>query len=291
MFKLKHKWLMRIGMVVLLLAIVLMIVGFVPYLRSRVVMGIVTWVESEKVVGREEGITIQLVSPDQGEAVGLDWFSQMILFNQPGVSLSRLGLEGSGEIDLSIYYTFGHFEHGRSTIYDESSPYNSAFYGAYIIKLKPDEETMAPTVQQMTEAVTRFDYTSLILSQLGLDIQKAFFDPQVVETRSNVKLFNTDAWTMTDAIIHTRSVVHTPASFVLHDLQFGKPKTKKSEMDVSEMASQETDFPNIKLYGRTYAKYFEEKAIYVIFYVQSPSAELVEKTDQTLILESKLRLK
>ncbi len=287
----KHKWLVRMGMVALLLAIALMTIGFVPYLRSRVVMGIVTWVESEKVIGREEGLAIHFASPKKGENAGLNWFSQMILFNQSGVSFSRLGLEGSGKVDLSIYYTFGDFEHGRSTIYDDHSPYNSAFYGAYIIKVKPEEGIIAPTVQKMTEAVTRFDYTSLILSQLGLDIEKAYFDPQVVETRSNLNLFNTDTWTMTDAIIHTRSVMHTPKSFVLHDLQFGKPKMKKSEMEVSEMVSQETEFPEIKLYGRTYAKYFEDKAIYVIFYVQSPSAELVEKTDQNLILESKLRLK
>lgn len=290
MFRHKHKWLMRVGVCVLILVVTMMIVGFVPVLRSRVVMGMVTWVETGKVVGREEGISIQLVPPDQGEAVGLDWFSQMILFNQSGVSLSRLGLEGSGEIDLSIYYTFGDFEHGRSTIYDETSPYNSAFYGAYIIKLKPNEGTKPPSVQQMTEAVTRFDYTSLILSQLGLDIEKAYFDPQVVETRSNIKLFNTDAWTMTDAIIRTRSVMHTPASFVLHDLQFGKPKTEQSEMKIAKTELLETEFPEIELYGRTYATYFEEESIYVIFYVQSPSAELVEKTDLHLILKSQVKI-
>ena len=211
--------------------------------------------------------------------------SQMVLFNQSGVSFERLGLEGEGKAELSIYYTFGDLKAGHSTIYDIDSPYNSAFYGAYVIKLKPEnplenENSLENrvSINDLTEAVTRYDYTRLILAQLGLDREKAYFNPEVGETRSNLTLFDSDSWTMTDAIIQTRSVTHMADGFLLHYLQFGKPKTQ--HLDEA--------FPELTLYGRTYSKYFSEEEIYVIFYVQAPDKALLEKTDEILLSKSKV---
>jgi len=82
-------------------------------------------------------LAIEFVDPVSAKENGLNWYSNMLLFNVKRVFPFRsIDLHGNGMLDMSIYYTFGDFEQGRSRIYDLNSPYNSAFYGAYIIKLK-----------------------------------------------------------------------------------------------------------------------------------------------------------
>ncbi len=45
------------------------------------------------------------------------------------------------------------------------------------------------------------------------------------------------------------------------------------------------------LFGRTYAKYFKEEDIYVIFYIQAADMGLIEKTDTLLLSESMVIVK
>ena len=256
-----------------LLALILL----TPSLRSHSIMGVVSRFESFDVLGKGEGLAIEFTPPGSAQEEGLDWYPRMLLFNTNDLTYSRIGLDGEGTVHMSIYYTFGDFANGSSSIFDVLSPYNSAFYGAYIIRLNPETESEEIVdLEKLTGAVTHYDYTSLILSQLGLNTHEAYFEPKVEKTSTAITAFGSDQWTQFDVNIKTRAVVHQASDFKQQYLQYGKPKA----LDSTE------DFPPVTLYGRTYSKYFTEEDLYVIFYVQAGDKDLVEKTDEVLLSNS-----
>lgn len=272
---------MRRAIIALILAVVFLfaLVLLIPSVRSNAIMGVVSWFEAYDVLGRDEGLAIEFTPPGSAQDEGLDWYPRMLLFNNSGLTYSGLGLDGEGTVVMSIYYTFGDFDKWSSSIYDMDSSYKSAFYGAYIVKLKPEEgSSSAPDLDKLAEAVTRYDYTSLILSQLGLDIREAYFEPEVESMQTDVAGFGSDGWTRIDANIKTRAVTHRAGDFKQHYLQFGKP----GDLEGSE------DFPETILYGRTYSKYFAEEDLYVVFYIQAGDSDLVEKTDELLLSNSRV---
>lgn len=262
--------------IVAMLSMITLSIIVIPSWRSHVLMGVITKFESANVVGKAEGITLEFASPHEGDFVGLNWSSPMILFNKFGMPIERLGFEGEETVDLSIYYTFGEFENGSSLIYKEDSPYNSAFYGAYVIRL--DDSKGPVDLMKLTAAITRYDYRVLILYQLGLDINEASFNALVTEVQKGVSCFGSDDWLQVDAVIETRSVSHASSGFRQHYLQFGWPL--KNQLLV--------DFPEVTLYGRTYTKYYAEEGVYVIFYVQAATPELVDATDKLILSKSKI---
>ena len=262
--------------IVTMLIVSTLFVMMIPSWRSHVLMHVITKFESANAVGKAEGIHIAFTSPREGDLEGLKWSSPMILFNKFDMLMERLGFEGEETVDLSIYYTFGAFEKGSSLIYKEDSPYNSAFYGAYVIRL--DDSKGPVDLMKLTAAITRYDYRVLILYQLGLDINEASFNALVTEVQKGVSCFGSDDWLQVDAVIETRSVSHASSGFRQHYLQFGWPL--KNQLLV--------DFPEVTLYGRTYTKYYAEEGVYVIFYVQAATPELMNLTDQLLLSKSKI---
>lgn len=267
--------------IITILIFVLTIIVITPSMRSYMIMGAVSWLESFDVVGKSEGLNIQFVDPGSVQAEGLTWFQCILLFNTTGVPLSDLNISGEGTADISIYYTFGDFVQGRSTIYDINSPYISAFYGAYTVRLKHEGESFDPSLAELIESVTRYDYTNLILSQLGLENEDVYFKAETESINNYIKAFGSDGWVKIDAKIKTRAMAHKANGFKQHYLQFGKPKADKEDLD----------FPPMTLFGRTYAKYFKEEDIYVIFYIQAADMGLIEKTDLFLLSESMVIVK
>ena len=237
--------------------------------------------EAFHVLGKDEGLAIEFVDPVSAKENGLNWYSNMLLFNARDISFSNIDLHGNGMLDMSIYYTFGDFEQGRSSIYDPNSPYNSAFYGAYIIKLKSDQYSEEEIdLADLAEAVTRYDYLSLILSQLGLNNEEAYFKPEATWIKDGISKFGIDDWVQIDSYVNTRSVTHIHDGFRRHYLQFGKPNVEETH----------NNFPPMTLFGRAYAKYFKEEDIYVIFYIQAASEGLVNRTDRYLLSQSKVSI-
>jgi len=259
-----------------MLIVITLLVMMIPSWRSHILMRAITEYESAKVVGKAEGITLEFASSHVRDFEELKWSSPMILFNKFGMPIERLGFDGEETVDLSIYYTFGAFENGSSLIYKEDSPYNSAFYGAYVIRLDDSKGTV--DLMKLTAAITRYDYHVLILYQLGLDINEADFTADVADVQKSVTRFGSDDWLQVDAMIETRSVSHVSSGFRQHYLQFGWPLQNQLLVD----------FPEVTLYGRTYTKYYAEEGVYVIFYVQAATPELMDFTDQELLSKSKI---
>jgi len=268
--------------VVFILMFTISIAFLAPSIRSHIIMSLASWEESFHVLGKDEGLAIEFVDPISAKENGLNWYSNMLLFNARDISSSSIDLHGNGLLDMSIYYTFGDFEKGRSSIYDPKSPYNSAFYGAYIIKLKSDQYSEEEIdLAELAEAVTRYDYLSLILSQLGLDNEEAYFKPEAIVIKDGISKFGIDDWMQIDSYVNTRSVTHIPDGFKQHYLQLGKPKSDNENFD----------FPPITLFGRTYCKYFKDKDVYTIFYIQAANEDLVDITDKYLLSQSKILIK
>lgn len=134
---------------------------------------------------------------------------------------------------------------------------------------------------ELIESVTRYDYTNLILSQQGLENEDVYFKAETESINNYIKAFGSDGLVKIDAKIKTRAMAHKANGFKQHYLQFGKPKADKEDLD----------FPPMTLFGRTYAKYFKEEDIYVIFYIQAADMGLIEKTDLFLLSESKVIVK
>ena len=109
----------RIITLVVIYIVILAFIGLMPSVRSHVIMSAASWYESFRVLGRDEGLKIEFAAHMSDKDRVLDWYSKMLLFNNFDVAFSRLGLEGEGTADLSIYYTFGDFNEGRSIIYNE----------------------------------------------------------------------------------------------------------------------------------------------------------------------------
>lgn len=250
--------------------------------RSHIIMNLMSWKEAFHVLGKNEGLAIEFVDPGSAKENGLNWYSNMLLFNTRDISFSSIDLHGDEMLDMSIYYTFGDFEQGRSSIYDLNSPYNSAFYGAYMIKLKPGQQSEEVIdLAELAEAVTRYDYLDLILSQLGLSNEDAYFEPEAIVIKEGINKFGIDDWVKIDSHLNTRAVIHIPDVFRQHYLQFGKPNA----------VGTNDDFPPITLFGRTYCKYFEDKDLYIIFYIQAANEDLLESTDKYLLSQSKVSTK
>lgn len=265
--------------VVFILLFTISIAFLAPSIRSHIIMSLASWKESFHVLGKDKGLTIEFTDPGSAKENGLNWYSRMLLFNTGDIPLSSIYLNGRGILDMSIYYTFGDFEQGRSSIYHPNSPYNSSFYGAYIIKIEPDQQSNEGIdLAELAEAVTRYDYLELILVQLGLDNEEAYFEPEAIMINEGINKFGIDDWLKIDSRVNTRSVAHTQYGFKQHYLQFGKPHT--AEMD--------DDFPPITLFGRTYCKYIEDKDFYVVFYIQAASEDLVDSTDKYLLSQCKV---
>lgn len=60
--------------IIIILIFVLTIIAITPSMRSYMIMGAVSWLESFDVVGKSEGLNIQFVDPGSVQAEGLTWF-------------------------------------------------------------------------------------------------------------------------------------------------------------------------------------------------------------------------
>lgn len=272
--KIKHVRFRIIVFLIVLALLLTLIWASQPATFSHLVMKVVSSSAEAKGVAAQSGLNIQFENPESSKM--LNWFSEMCLYNVPDLSEKDLGLEGNREFELSIYYTFGDFKNGRSLVYEVESEYHNAFYGAYVIKGLGDISDN----QAVLEAVARYDYTKLILSGLGYAKQQISFEPVSASVASKITYCGSDNWNRWDATVKTRSVNHRVTSNLQHYVQFGKPA----------LAEQTPEFGETQLYGRMYAKYFNEQEVCVIFYIMTPDQVLLTRTDEQLLSKTSIRL-
>jgi len=208
-----------------------------------------------------------------------DWYPFVMTFNPSSSSFSkRVGRD----VEISIMYNFGAFQYlkGASSYYDDDSPYYNSFYGAYVIH---DERQAFGFYQDGTlneaelSIVPDYDMRILVLRSIGCS--EPTFDYTVDDITYDNRYLGTDGWTIMTSTIETQSPIHDVKKNYQAYIQYGKPS-------ISDYRG--VDFPDMILYGRVYAKYFEVQKLTVCFYIIGSDLEAMDACDSEILQKSEL---
>ena len=123
-------------MVLAAAAVLLVVFALSPlskYLVSLSVMSVYSGVHERQSIMEEKGIELSI--PGGGATSEADWYPFVMTFNPSAESFCRF--IGEANRELTILYNFPAFDlrrgKGCSRLYDPTSPYYNAFYGAYLV--------------------------------------------------------------------------------------------------------------------------------------------------------------
>lgn len=254
--------------ILILLTAALIIFWFFYPLRSLIVMGVYSGQQSAESVMRKSGFSIDMPS-------GEGWYPFVMTYNAAGFS-AWSGIDA----EMSIMYNFGAYGvfTRTSSIYDKNSDRYSSFYGAYVVKKNGGafgfgEEGL--DIEEITAAV-EYDYTQLVLAAFGCEEPVFKADDFNIEEDSNMA--GSGGWTRVDARITASGCAHEFISDKTPYLQYGPPMEKAGE-----------DFAAVSLYGRIYAKYFDEYGCTVLVYVIAPNENAINECDSGILSKTAIR--
>ncbi len=225
--------------------------------------------QSGESVMKKSGFEIDIPS-------GEGWYPFVMTFNATGFR------QWSGiDADMSIMYNFGAFDlcTRTSSIYDADSDRYSSFYGAYVIKGYDGafgfSEDGKLDIDEMTAAV-EYDYTVLVMSAFGC--ADPVFSVGGYEIEEGEHIADSGGWTRVDAVITANGCAHNYKGYKQPYLQYGRPMEAPAE-----------DFAPVNMYGRVYAKYFEEYGCTVMLYVIAPDREVIGRCDDEILKNAVIR--
>ena len=309
-------------MVLAAAAVLLVVFALSPlskYLVSLSVMSVYSGVHERQSIMEEKGIELSI--PGGGATSEADWYPFVMTFNPSAESFCRF--IGEANRELTILYNFPAFDlrrgKGCSRLYDPTSPYYNAFYGAYLVtdtadvsetgdtSLTDTADISDPERQEGTAAggkvsnrarppfgfhadgsldlaktglVPQYDFEQLVLRDFGLLAQDMQFDWTVREVQRVDGFLGYGGWSCVDADLTVSGAFHRANGFRQSYLQYGTPKYD---------AYSDDPFAPVNMRGRVYARYFPEWESSVFFYVMAPSWEVVDNCDQQILQKSKLR--
>ena len=118
---------------ILLLLVSFVLSPFSKYILSLSVMSVYSGMHERQSIMHEKGI--ELAIPGGSATKETDWYPFVMTFNPSEVSFCRF--IGETNRKLTILYNFPAFDlrwgKGCSRLYDPTSPYYNAFYGAYLV--------------------------------------------------------------------------------------------------------------------------------------------------------------
>lgn len=236
-------------------------------LQSYLVMSIYSGQHSKHSVMRKNGFQIEMPSSP-------GWYPFVMTYNADGFS----GWSGINA-DMSIMYNFGAFDAATRTslIYQRQSDKYSSFYGAYAVKKNSGVFGFLDgdiDLKEVTLAV-RYDYTKLVMQNFGCNEQVFAVNDCCIE--KDLDYAGSSGWTRIDAFITANGAAHIYRENKTAYLQYGPPVQKPDE-----------DFALISLYGRIYAKYFDEYDCTVMIYVIAPTADAVNSCDNAILRKTKI---
>lgn len=250
----------------LALSLVFLLTPFMARARSLGVMTVYDRYQDHYSIPMKENLLVDI------PLKSMDFYPLLVTFND-GPGLSRFM---GRSVDFTVEYTFADFPPwiGHSPIYDEDHPLYNAYLGIYYVKgyknLLTEEDALK---------VASYDATHLALPAVGLSSQDAVFEVnKTSQTRENLNFSQRD-WILYTSEIKTNSHRHSSKSFSPGDLQFGKsPKTS-------------IDYPLIKMEGRLYLTYLEEKDINLCIYVLVKDEKTADYIHEEIILATNVEIK
>lgn len=170
------------------------------------------------------------------------------------------------DVDLLIFYSYGDYQKGSSTIFDPDSKYFNSFFGCYIIRqnetgfygFKDDGSLDLDEILQ----IPKYDYDFLVAEPLGFELN------------NNETNYSTNSTSLVDGnhyvgiTIETNSLYHQYKQFNLNYLQYGLPYIKNEQQDF---------FP-IEMSGKFKIVKYKEN-ITLIYYIFSPNQDIVWSWD------------
>lgn len=235
-------------------------------LRSFVVMGIYSAQHKKESVMKKNGFEIEMPT-------GKGWYPFVMTYNADGFS-SWAGVDA----DMSIMYNFGAFDPMARTsgLYDKDSDKYSSFYGAYVVKSEQPFgfSDSGIDMEEFTLAV-EYDYTQLVIKDFGCI--EPVFSISDFRITDNIEYAGIKGWTRVDAIMLANGAAHNFTEHKTPYLQYGPPMQKVNE-----------DFEEIELFGRVYAKYFDEYDCTLMLYIIAPNKQAAEDCDKNVLKLTKI---
>lgn len=261
---------------IILIVTAILISPIFAFVKSVFVMSIYSASEKSKSLLNTEGIIVKM--PGGLSTFEKDWYPLVITYNADGFS-NFIGEEA----DLTILYNFGAFDNksGHSLLYDTSSDYHGAFYGAYAVRKNSgsfgyDNNKVIDAVEM--SKVFKYDMQVLVLESIGC--KDPIFEIDITDDVGKEDFLGF-TWDVIDANIITNSPVHRKKENHIAYIQYGKPSKNYDGEDFFKYTS----------YGRIYAKYLEEHDLTLCFYIISPNKDVLEKCEEEFIKKSKIEFK
>ena len=261
----KKKWLRWLPVMAVCAAV---FIWFFPALKSYAVMGVYSAMHHNTSVMRQNGFDIKM---DAGKG----WYPFVLTFNADGFS----AWSGTAA-DMSILYNFGAFDASSrtSSLYDQSSPWYSAFYGAYVANKDGgafgfDDDGLVD-MQQIIQAV-EYDYTQLVMRNFGC--LGPVFSVEEYAVLEDTECAGSGGWTQIDALMRVNGVAHQYSTDKNAYLQYGRPPNHAGE-----------DFPIIQMIGRLYVKYLDEYDCTVMLYAMAPDIHVVDACDSDIFSKTRI---
>jgi hypothetical protein len=271
-----------------LIVISLFLLGFfcVPGFRSEIIMRPASFLAYRDSVMREKGF--QLVMPGGNATCKEDWSPSMKIYHTKAFESAE------HPVSATILYNFASFSEGRSRLYDATSPYEMAYYGAYAVSREGKEIPFGFTARGEIDPsdlsmIPLYDLEVLVLRGLGCPSELAKTEITSIEQSKvgGVSSLTDDnllaeehglaGWIRLDTRIETRSAIHAKNGWNQNDLQYGPPPKNVEE-----------DFPPLILKGRIYVKHFPEWESTVFLYVFAKDEALIEETDTQFLQHVKI---
>lgn len=262
--------------VILIILAVFLSPPFALFRSMAVMLPYSSWHKSRSVQA-EKGFEIDI--PGGMSTAESDWYPFVMTFNDDA---GFRNYTGNDSASLTIMYNFPAFSllKGCSRLFDPSSQYRGAFYGAYITSGNGEPYGFcggAPDADKIA-GIPEFDLKYLVLGPFGLDPEDMIFDKSLISSQDGVSYAGYDGWSRFDVGIKTNSPVHKFSRFDQSYLQYGIPAFES-----------EDDFAPTDMYGRIYAKYFDKSSTGVIFYILAADPAVIADCDREILSKSVIK--
>lgn len=263
------KWLIWLAAAVIAMT-VLLTSPMLACLRSMAVMSLISGADAKKSLPALADMSIDIPS-----APG--WYPFVLTFNADSTFAARTG---DKEARLTILYSFPAFDHakGCSRLFDESSPYYTSFYGAYVARLSQGAYGFESEIKSLDEAVSdlaKLDLFGLVLGDFGLNPASQVFEYSESSRTDDIEFAGSGGWTELLADMRANGAGHEAQSGVKSYWQYGRPNFPIK-----------SPFAPIDMKCAVYAKYFPKQNVSVFFYAMAADQKVLDDCVENLLSQS-----
>lgn len=261
---------------IIILTIISIIILNINFLISIIGLSVFNKINYNNSLMKTENIKIELIGGF--ETKEKDWYPLVNCYNA-----DYFDRYVDKDVKLTILYNFGYFDRNTSVIFNPKSDYYSSFYGCYIVKSNSDkyygfDDELKVDIDEIVK-IPEYDYKVLVAGDMGCPKDKMVMEYEIVNIEEDVQLSGKSDFIKIDTNIIMNGLNHQYKEFKRNYIQYGIPRYN----DIYD------EFEPIKMKGRLYISTIKDD-LTIIYYVFSPSEEVINKCDKEIILNSKLKM-